>query len=301
MIVHRSSWLVLSCGWLMACGGAVPELVDLDPVIDPALGPDASTASSLGSEILIEFRALTSLLTPGLLAYFVLVFVLALVVRRTIGWGIKLIWRLGADPNRQLSRVKGSLDLGVVVLATLFAVRPLFATVPLVLSVVLAVTGLIAAIALPEWIQNTAAGLSLTFRGQFREGDQIEVGDAIGTVERIGLLRTRLQTADGSIISLPNRDMLRLAVRVGREQRAAPISIELPAEIARAPEARERIRRIARLSPYRRSNASPRLEEHGERLVVTMQTWSTHDLATARQALERAIWTAFKTPSEPTH
>lgn len=293
MSSHRSLGVVtLVC----ACGGSVPELVD--PLPDTDALP---TASTLSSEILTEFRALTSLLTPGLLAYFVLVFVLALVVRRTIGWGVKLLWRLGADPKRRLSRVKGVLDLGVVVVATLLAVRPLFATVPLVLSVVVAVAGLIAAIALPEGIQNTVGGLSLALRGQFREGDQIEVGDAAGTVDRIGLLRTRLQTTDGSTISLPNRDMLRLAVRVGREQRAAPISIELPEEFTRAPEARERVRRIARLSPYRRSGATPRLEEHADRLIVTVQTWSTQDLASARHGLERALWAAFKAPKEPSN
>ena len=246
--------LLLACLPTWACGASVPDLVD--PIDEPESLP---TASGLVSEILAEFRALTSLLTPGLLAYVVLVFLMALVLRRAIGWGLKLAWRLGADPNRQLSRVKGSLDLTVVALATLLAVRPLFVHVPLVLSVVIAIGGLIGAIALPEWIQNTVAGLSLALRGQFREGDQIEVGDAAGTVERIGLLRTRLLTADGSTISLPNRDMLRLAVRVGREQRAAPITLELPMEIARAPEARERIRRIARLSPYRRSVSDPDL------------------------------------------
>jgi small-conductance mechanosensitive channel len=289
---HHATLLGLSI-CLSGCGNSVPDL------IEPEISTDAlETVSGLGSEILTEFRALTSLLTPGLLAYLVLVFVVALLLRRAIGWGIKLVWSFGADPKRRLARVKGGLDLGVVVLATLLAVRPLFAAVPLVLSVVVAVTGLIAAIALPEWIQNTVGGLSLALRGQFREGDQIEVGEAAGTVERIGLLRTRLQTADGSTISLPNRDMLRLAVRVGREQRAAPITIELPAELGRAPEARERIRRIARLSPYRRSGAVPRIEEHGDRLVITLQTWSTADLGTARQALEHAIWTAFKSPTD---
>jgi small-conductance mechanosensitive channel len=293
MRLVRENALALTTLVIAACGDAVPELVET-----PVESGPLETASGLGSEILTEFRALTSLITPGLLAYFVLVFVLALVLRRTIGWIIKLGWRLGADPKRHLSRVKGGLDLGVVVVATLIAVRPLFTAVPLVFSVVVAVTGLIAALALPEWIQNTVAGLSLALRGQFREGDQIEVGDAAGTVDRIGLLRTRLQTADGSTISLPNRDMLRRAVRVGREQRAAPVSIELPAELGRSPEARERIRRIARLSPYRRSGASPRIEEHGDRLIVTLQTWSTADLPAAREALERTMWAAFKSPPE---
>jgi hypothetical protein len=296
MSVHATKRLVLLTWLLGGCGGSVPELMDVDVDVERL-----EAASGLGSEILTEFRALTSLLTPGLVAYLALVFTLALVLRRSIGWSIKLAWRLGADPKRRLARVKGGLDLGVVVVASLLAVRPLFVAVPLVLSVVVAVTGLLAAIALPEGIQNAVGGLSLALRGQFREGDQIEVGDAAGTVDRIGLLRTRLQTSDGSTISLPNRDMLRLAVRVGREQRAAPISIELPAELGRSPEGRERIRRIARLSPYRRSGAIPRLEEHGDRIVVTLQTWSTADLASARQGLEHAIWSAFKSPGEPSN
>jgi hypothetical protein len=185
--------------------------------------------------------------------------------------------------------VKGILDLAVVVAAAMLAIRPLFIAVPLVLSIVVATLGLIFAIALPEWIQNMVAGLSLTGRAQFREGDQIEVGEAIGAVDRIGLQRTRLRAADGSLISLPNRDILRLAVRIGGEQRAVPVAIVLSPEAGSTSKERERAHRIARLSPFRRAGSTPRLEERGGQWTLIVQTWATADLDAVKQSLQTAI------------
>ncbi len=245
--------------------------------------------SSLGSEILLEFRTLTTLLTPGLVLYLMAVFFVALGARRGIGWITKLAWRLGADPRHRLSRVKGGLDLGVVLLATVVAARPFFVAVPLVSSIGLAVFGLVVAVALPEWVQSLVAGLSLTRRAQFREGDRIEVGDVEGAVERMGLLRTVLRASDGSSVSVPNRDIVRRAIRVGGELSAVPVTIELPPETSGTSAARERARRLAWLSPYRRAGSPPRLEEREHRLVLGIQTWCTADPGRARQALEQAI------------
>src|SRR5690606_37830351 len=113
-------------------------------------------------------------------------------------------WRAGADPRRRLARVKGLLDFSIVLIALVLVLGPLFEAVPLVLAIVAAASGLIVAVALPVWIQHTVAGLALSGRGQFREGDQSEVRDAKGTVDRVGLQRTRLRADDGSVVSLPN-------------------------------------------------------------------------------------------------
>jgi hypothetical protein len=262
----------------------------------PAEPPTAP--ADLGSEILIEFRTLTSLLTPGLVAYLLVVFFVALAIRRTVGWLVRTLWRFGVDSRRRLARIKGILDLTVMLVAIVLIVRPLFIAVPLVLCIAITVVAFIMAFALPVWIQNFVAGLSLTTRAQFREGDQIEVGDAAGAVDRIGMLRTRLIAADRSRISLPNRDILRLAVRVGREQSAAPVAIELPPELASTPRARREAQRIAQFCPFRRAGSVARLEHRDERWILTIQTWSTRDLAAARLSLEKAIWQLCEPPTK---
>ena len=256
------------------------------------MGSEPNASTQLGLEVLTEFRALTTLLTPGLLAYVVVVFGVALLMRRSIGSLVKLVWNVGGDPRRHLARVKGLLDFGIVTVALIVALRPLFGAVPLVLAIVVATLGLITAIALPEWIQNTAAGLALTARGQFREGDQIEVGSAVGSVDRIGLQRTRLRADDGALVSVPNRDILQSAVRIGGQQSAVPVTLVMPESAAPTPTARARILEVARLSPFRRAGTSPHLEDKDDHVVLTLQTWATTEPGMVKQALRTAIATA---------
>src|SRR5690606_37500741 len=149
----------------------------------------------------------------------------------------------------------------IVLIALVLVLGPLFEAVPRVLAIVAAASGLIVAVALPEWIQNTVAGLALSGRGQFREGDQIEVRDAKGTVDRVGLQRTRLRADDGSVVSLPNRDILQHAIRVGGQQSAVSVHVVLAPDLASTPAGRERALEVARMSPYRRARTAPRLED----------------------------------------
>lgn len=260
-------------------------------MIASLLDPEPTPATQLGLEILTEFRALTTLLTPGLLVHVGIVFGVALVLRRGIAWLVKLVWNVGGDPRRHLARVKGILDFVIVTVSLIVALRPLFAAVPLILALVTATAGLIAAIALPEWIQNTAAGLALTARGQFREGDQIQVGTAAGGVDRIGLQRTRLRADDGSLISMPNRDILHNAVRVGGQQSAVPVTLVLPGSVVSSPADRARILEVARLSPFRRAGTSPHLEDRDDHVVLSLQTWATTEPGMVKQALRAAIAT----------
>jgi hypothetical protein len=271
------------------------------PLEELALQPDPSEspAASLGTEVLVEFRALTSLLSPRLLAYLVVVIVAALALRRSAGWLVKVVWRLGVDPHRHLSRVKGGFDLLVLLLAAFAASQPLFVAVPLISAIVVAVVGLIGAIALPEWIQNIVAGLSLTMRGQFREGDRIELAAAAGAVERMGLFRTSLRATDGSLVTVPNRSILRDAVRIGVEEHAVPVVLQLPDRVVSSLDARDLATRIARLSPYRRAGSQPRLERGDQAWTLTIQTWATADASLARNALEKALTTALGQGTEP--
>jgi hypothetical protein len=77
-------------------------------------------------------------------------------------------------------------------------------------------------------------------------------------------------------------------VQVGREQQALPVSVPLPA-CASDPELRERLRRIASLSPYRRAGSRPTVSEDGERWVLMFQTWCTRQPEVAARAVDRQL------------
>jgi small-conductance mechanosensitive channel len=48
----------------------------------------------------------------------------------------------------------------------------------------------------------------MTYRGAFREGDLIRIGDTLGTVEDIKLMVTRLRTPKNEKVILPNSNIL---------------------------------------------------------------------------------------------
>lgn len=61
-----------------------------------------------------------------------------------------------------------------------------------------------AGFAFQDILQNMLAGVLLLFRQPFRGGDQINVGDATGTVEEINIRETVITTFDGRRILIPN-------------------------------------------------------------------------------------------------
>lgn len=67
--------------------------------------------------------------------------------------------------------------------------------------------GLGVAFALKEMIADTVAGVYLLRDPDFQEGDPVDTASVVGSVERIGLRKTRLRAEDGSLVVLANRDV----------------------------------------------------------------------------------------------
>lgn len=66
------------------------------------------------------------------------------------------------------------------------------------------VSGLAIALAARDTLSNLLGSISIMFEKPFRSHDWIKVGDAEGSVERIGFRSTRIRTVEDSIISIPN-------------------------------------------------------------------------------------------------
>lgn len=69
---------------------------------------------------------------------------------------------------------------------------------------VIGAAGLAIGLALQGTLQNVAAGLMLLFLRPFKIGDFIEGASVSGTVDEIGMFMTRMRTAQGLFIAVPN-------------------------------------------------------------------------------------------------
>jgi small-conductance mechanosensitive channel len=68
--------------------------------------------------------------------------------------------------------------------------------------------GVLLSLGSSSFIANSIAGLSMTYRAAFREGDRIRVGDVVGTVEEIKLMVTRVRTPKNEYVVMPNSNIL---------------------------------------------------------------------------------------------
>lgn len=68
--------------------------------------------------------------------------------------------------------------------------------------------GVLLSLGSSSFIANAIAGLSMTYRGAFKEGDRIKVGDVVGTVEDVRLMVTRVVTPKNERVILPNSTIL---------------------------------------------------------------------------------------------
>ena len=93
----------------------------------------------------------------------------------------------------------------------------------------LSIVGAIVALAAKESLENLIASFIIFFDKPFATGDVLKVNAVTGTVERIGLRSTRIRTADKTLVTVPNKQMVDSVVDNWsmRTQRRAEIKLEL--------------------------------------------------------------------------
>ncbi len=68
--------------------------------------------------------------------------------------------------------------------------------------------GVLLSLGSTSFIANSIAGMTMTYRGAFREGDLVKIGDVTGRVDDIKLMVTRVRTPKGEEVVLPNSNIL---------------------------------------------------------------------------------------------
>ncbi len=111
------------------------------------------------------------------------------------------------------------------------------------LIAVLASLGIAIGFAAQDIFKNIFGGIMILFDRPFQVGDKIEVGNYYGEVLKIGLRSTRIVTADDSLVSIPNGDIMNQSVsnsNAGEPNCQVVAEIYLPITIDT-----EKVRRIA--------------------------------------------------------
>jgi MscS family membrane protein len=72
----------------------------------------------------------------------------------------------------------------------------------------LSIVGAAVALAAKESLENLIASFIIFFDKPFTSGDTLKVNNVAGTVEKIGLRSTRIRTADKTLVTVPNKQMV---------------------------------------------------------------------------------------------
>ena len=93
----------------------------------------------------------------------------------------------------------------------------------------LSIVGAALALAAKESLENLIASFIIFFDKPFFTGDTLKVNNVTGKVERIGLRSTRIRTADKTLVTVPNKQMVDSVVDNWsmRTQRRAEIKLEM--------------------------------------------------------------------------
>lgn len=164
-----------------------------------------------------------------------LIAVLTLFVNRLINISGKNIERRIIEKRidaGQQSRLKtllragtGTLNVIVIVIAILMALLVVGIEItPLLASV--GVAGLAVSLGAQTLIKDYIGGIIILFENQFNVGDDIEVGNVIGTVERIELRATYVRDVQGRLFIIPNGEV-RILSNNSREWRNALVDLNL--------------------------------------------------------------------------
>jgi small-conductance mechanosensitive channel len=115
----------------------------------------------------------------------------------------------------------------------------------------LGIGGIAIALAVQNILGDLFAALSIVLDKPFVVGDAINVGDAAGTVEHIGLKSTRLRSDSGEMIIISNGDLLKSRIRNYRGQEKRLVILKLGITYGTPPEKLARVPEIIRAAAQR--------------------------------------------------
>jgi len=134
-------------------------------------------------------------------------------------FGIKIVIRiLGFFAEKSTTyrfTIKGLIPLFRIISWTIvitFIIAGIFAPEVATIIAFSASIGVAVGFAAQDILKNIFGGIMIIFDQPFKVGDKIEIGSYYGEVLEIGLRSTRIVTADDSIVSVPNSEIMNQSV-----------------------------------------------------------------------------------------
>ncbi len=145
----------------------------------------------------------------------------------------------------------------------------------------LSIVGAAVALAAKESLENLIASFIIFFDKPFITGDTVKVNLITGKVEKIGLRSTRIRTADKTLVTVPNKQMVDSVVDNWsmRTNRRGEIKLELAAQTSTAAtqQLMECIKKILQSKPDIISSSSVHLTEISKNgLLITVEYFTPH-------------------------
>lgn len=125
---------------------------------------------------------------------------------RLVRFALRALFRRVVEDVTVESLVKQLAYYAVVALGLVIAADA-FGFSPQTVVTGLGLTGLALGFALRDILSNFVSGILLLWLRPFQIGDQVQVGDAEGTVERIELRATLIRAYDGRVVLVPNAEV----------------------------------------------------------------------------------------------
>jgi small-conductance mechanosensitive channel len=210
-----------------------------------------------------------------------IVFGLALLLARLVDRTIARRLRLEPEALTRYRVIRRSAFAAIAVVGLLSAllVIPEVRTVAGGLLASSAVVGLVLGMAARTTLGNFIAGLFIAFTQPLRLGDEVEVGDASGTVSEIALTYTILATPSGARLYIPNEKLASDTIRnstIARQEHLAQVDVPVPlsADLDRVVAALQEEAGTVEEAIETREARTTVTQLEADRAIVTMAAWT---------------------------
>lgn len=139
----------------------------------------------------------------------------------------KAIKRSKIDPNAK-GFTRSVIQVVLVILTILTILKSAFNVDITSFVALFSVAGVAISLAVQDSLGNFASGVLLLFSRPFVKGDVVTVGDIIGTVDEVGLVYTKLTTADNKAVFIPNGQMAKSTVLNANTDTTARLDLVYP-------------------------------------------------------------------------
>jgi small conductance mechanosensitive channel len=124
-------------------------------------------------------------------------------------------WSRSDDPRRSLrvptvAAALKRLAGGVLYAIAIIGILEYVLVIPFTVVALGAVVALAVSFAAQNLVKDFVNGFLILIEDQYALGDEIQIGDACGVVERLNLRLTQIRAADGRLISIPNHEVNRV-------------------------------------------------------------------------------------------